>query len=153
MTHNKKISNSEDVIDSRDVIARIEELEEEKSEFILNESNIDEEKSPSWEDVADANAEAESKWDETDEGQELKTLLAFAEQVENYSRDWKYGAILIRDSYFDADWAENEMVECGYLNNDLPYILRSNINFEGIKDDLQMDYTSVEFDGVTYWIR
>ena len=153
MTHNKKISNSEDVIDSRDVIARIEELEEEKSEFILNESNIDEEKSPSWEDVADANAEAESKWDETDEGQELKTLLAFAEQVENYSSDWKYGAILIRDSYFDADWAENEMVECGYLNNDLPYILRSNINFEGIKDDLQMDYTSVEFDGVTYWIR
>ena len=55
--------------------ARISELEEMKQEYILNESWIPEEQSPSWGDVAEANAVAESKWDETDNGKELKSLL------------------------------------------------------------------------------
>ena len=54
--------------------ARISELEEMKQEFILNESVFADD-SPSWAEVAEANAEAESRWDETDNGKELKSLL------------------------------------------------------------------------------
>ena len=57
------------------VDGRIQELEEKKFEFILNESFIQEDKSPSWYEVAEAEHEAERKWDETDDGKELKSLL------------------------------------------------------------------------------
>jgi hypothetical protein len=53
---------------------RISELEEMKVEFIFNESVflVD---NPSWGEVAEAQNEAEEKWDKTDNGKELKLLL------------------------------------------------------------------------------
>jgi len=54
---------------------RIQELEEKKFEFILNESFIQEDESPSWYEVSEAEREAECKWEETDDGKELKSLL------------------------------------------------------------------------------
>lgn len=53
---------------------RITELKEKRDEFILNES-VFEDENPSWLELAEAQAEAERRWDETDEGQELKALL------------------------------------------------------------------------------
>lgn len=52
---------------------RIAELIELRNEFILNESVFADD-SPSWGEVADAQAEAERKWNETDEGNELREL-------------------------------------------------------------------------------
>ena len=52
---------------------RISELEEMKQEFILNESVFADD-SPSWGEVFDAELEAESRWDETEDGKELKSL-------------------------------------------------------------------------------
>lgn len=56
------------------ITERIAELEEKLSEFVLNES-VYEDDHPSWGEVAEAQAEAERKWNETDEGRELKALL------------------------------------------------------------------------------
>jgi hypothetical protein len=53
---------------------RIEELQEKRDEFILNES-VFEDENPSWGEVFEANAEAEKRWDETDDGKELAKLL------------------------------------------------------------------------------
>ena len=53
---------------------RIEELEEMKNEFVFNESVYDDE-NPSWREVAEAQAKAEAKWEETDYGKELKKLM------------------------------------------------------------------------------
>lgn len=91
-TKTREINNSDDVIDSRDVIARIEELEGMDSR-------------------------------DDDEAAELATLQSLASDGEGYS-DWKYGAQLVRDSYFEDHARE-----------------------------LRMDYSSIEFDGVTYWVR
>jgi hypothetical protein len=57
-----------------DTNERIAELEEKKLEYILNEA-VFEDDNPSWGEVAEANAEAESRWDKTDDGRELKALL------------------------------------------------------------------------------
>jgi hypothetical protein len=76
-----EITNNEDTIDSRAVIDRIDYLESERS-------GVDE-------------AEALETWDASDEGQELKALKALQDEAEGYS-DWKDGATLIRDSYFEA---------------------------------------------------
>jgi hypothetical protein len=53
---------------------RIAELQEKKDEFILNESIFADE-NPSWGEVAEAQSEAETRWNETDEGKELIALL------------------------------------------------------------------------------
>lgn len=53
---------------------RIKDLEEKRDEYILNESVLPE--NPSWGELADAQAEAERRWDETDDGKELKALLS-----------------------------------------------------------------------------
>lgn len=66
----KEITNFEDIIDSRDIIARIEYLEE------LGENDLDE-----------------------DALQELESLKNLAEEGESCA-DWSYGEALIRDSYF-----------------------------------------------------
>ena len=52
---------------------RIEELEEMRTEFVFNEAVFMDE-NPSWGEVAEAYAEAESKWDETPMGKELIRL-------------------------------------------------------------------------------
>lgn len=57
---------------------RIEDLQEKMNEFILNES-IFEDDHPSWGEVAEAQAVAEVKWSETEEGKELKALLEKAD--------------------------------------------------------------------------
>jgi hypothetical protein len=53
---------------------RIAELQEKLDEFILNES-IYADDNPSWGEVAEAQAEAEARWNETDDGKELRELL------------------------------------------------------------------------------
>jgi hypothetical protein len=66
----REITNSDDIIDSRDVIERIQELE----------------------------ASLAYEYDE-DESAELTPLHALQEKAE-CAEDWQYGATLIRDSYF-----------------------------------------------------
>ena len=53
----------------------------------------------------------------------------------------------------NEDWAEQEMEDLGYLSRDLPYLIRNNINFAGILEDLRNDYNELDFDGITYWYR
>lgn len=115
------IDNSQDVIDSRDVIARIEELEA---------------------------IEADER--DSDEQDELTALLKLQYQAEPYSDDWKYGATLISESYF-TDYTEELLKDCGYLPAELPSWIV--IDWEETAENVKVDYTSVEFDGVTYWIR
>jgi hypothetical protein len=143
-------TNSDDVIDSRDVIARIEELEEletaieDAAEFL--QSCGDDEK----ERATELLEEAESDMDD-DDRDELRALRALAEQAEGYAADWRHGETLIRDSYFE-DYAQELADDIGVIPKDLGWP-RSCIDWEQAARELQMDYTSVEFDGVTYWIR
>lgn len=52
---------------------RINELQEKMQEFILNES-VTADDNPSWGEIAESQAEAERRWNETDDGKELKKL-------------------------------------------------------------------------------
>lgn len=139
-THN--ISNTDDVIDSRDVIARIEELESERQELLDAASAAEGDEKITAEDAA-------VEWEE-ENGDELKALQALAEEAEGYAPDWQYGATLIRDNYFVE--AMQELVQdIGDLPRDIPSYLE--IDWEKTAENLKADYTSVDFDGVTYWIR
>lgn len=125
-------SNTDDIIDVRDIIARVEELREEVEAYA--------EKMDDWQ----ANA------DNVEELETLETLLADLRGNggdEQWEGDW-YPVTLIRDSYFNE--AMDELLEdIGELPKDLPCYLFITVDYRA----LQMDYSSVEYDGVTYWYR
>lgn len=160
MKFSNEIDNSQDIIDSRNIIARIEELEEQREDLQndieeltnnLDALATDDEEIQSCKEQIENAKKSLIEWDES-EGQELEALKALADQCEGYG-DWENGESLLRDSYMDEEWAKQELEDLGYISNDLPYLIESNINWKGVLEDLQQDYMEVDFDGVTYWMR
>jgi antirestriction protein len=122
-----EISNSEDVIDVRDVIARFETLE-----------NLGDDKNLTQEDL-----------------DEKELLFSLLDDLKSYSGDeqWRgdwYPVTLIRDSYF-VEAMQQLCEDIGDFPNGVPgyYV----IDWEATARNLQADYSSVEFEGVTYWYR
>lgn len=131
MRGNREISNSDKVIDSRDVIERIQYLEDERDQI--------------------EDEEEREAWTEDDEGKELAALKALADEAEGCG-DWAHGETLIADSYF-TEYAEELVSDIGDYdprNVRWPYTC---IDWEKAADELKQDYTRVDFDGETYWIR
>lgn len=122
----KNPTNYDDCIDSRDVIKAIEELED-----TVSQDDID-------------------RLIESDEATELVALRDLARQGEGCA-DWLHGEQLIRDSYF-VTHAQEMAEEIGAIPDNATWP-RNYIDWEKAASALQMDYTSVDFGGVTYWIR
>jgi hypothetical protein len=153
-------SNSDDTIDSREVDARIEELESEREDLstALEEAqeaadSLPEDASPEEEAHArQAVAVALSdlrRWDESPEGEELKHLEAFKAEAEGYC-DWRHGETLIHEDHF-TKYAETLVSDIGGLPRDIPdYIV---IDWEATADNLKADYGTADFDGQTYYYR
>lgn len=131
-------SNTDDVIDSRDIIARIKDLQAEVEAWDARDSGGKGAMVRLW---AEENP---------DDAAELAALTALAEEAEGYADDWKHGTALIRDTYF-TDYAMEMLSDVGDLPRELPgYIV---IDEEATARNIQVDYTAVDFDGVTYWVR
>ena len=141
---NTEICNTDDVIDSRDVIARIEELEGERDSFEIDAEILDE---------PGTIGDVEVEWaiQNEDDAKELKALTELAEEAEDYASDWRYGETLIRDGYFE-DYARDLAEDIGAIKEDASWP-NTYIDWEAASEALKQDYTSVEFDGVTYWVR
>lgn len=115
-----------DIVDVRDIIARIEELEPE----------------------VDANGEGEhiAEW---------KTLTAIMDDLkggggdEQWRGDW-YPVTLIRDHYF-TDYCRELTQDIGDLPKDIPAYLA--IDWDATADNLRVDYSSLEIGKFTYWYR
>lgn len=117
------IYKTDDVIDSRDVIARIEELERMRDEAPLDDTEVDEYRA-------------------------LKKLESACEGED----EWTHGLTLIRDTYF-AKYAEQLADDIGLVrpsNQKWPY---NHIDWEAAAEELKDDYTAYDFDGVTYYAR
>ena len=165
-------SNTDDTISSTDIIERIEELQNdlndiEERAWGETQDEIEEEWKIGQAEKGDADPDEEFEGEDfepldlTDQGtvktlpqsddrDELLALLSLQEQAE-YCPDWKYGETLIRDSYFQ-DYAQELAEDCGMTDREVkwPYTC---IDWEQAARELQYDYTSVDYDGVTYWIR
>jgi hypothetical protein len=141
MTKAHEVSNSDNVIDSRDVIARLDELESERDSAALDEDayremngganvftaeNGDEFKPDDWDDEREA------------EYQSLKALA-------------RHGETLIRGTYF-TEYAEDLADDIGAIDRKAGWPCNC-IDWEKAADELKADYMSVEFDGETYWMR
>ena len=126
------ISNTDSVIDSRDIIKRIEDLKDE---------------------LLDCTDEAEAREaDLLEEWQELKVLQAVAAEGEQYAPDWSCGETLIHEDYF-TEYCKELTHDIGAYDSNLPSYIENNIDWDGVADDLKVDYTDIDFDGETYYIR
>jgi hypothetical protein len=139
-----EITNTEDTIDSRDVIARIEELRSDLDS--LNDDIADAEGA----DATEAAQEVLKEWEE-EYVEELRALEALASEAEGYAADWSYGETLIRDSYF-KEYAQDLADDIGAVDRDAKWP-NTCIDWDQAARELLQDYTSVDFDGVTYWVR
>jgi hypothetical protein len=86
------------------------------------------------------------------EEQDLYGFLCELRQEAGHVSDWAYNVSIVRDSFF-AEYAENEVEECGLLPSALPEIVARNINWQGVAEDMQEDYLQFEAGGVTWWVR
>jgi len=124
MTRVIKISNTDDCIDVRDVIARFEELE------------------------SDENRTEE----ETEEFNHLQGLLDELKGNggdEDWRGDW-YPVTLIHETYF-VDYCEELLKDIGDLPKDIPWYIE--IDWEKTAKHLKADYAECDFDGQSYYYR
>jgi Antirestriction protein (ArdA) len=129
-----------DIIDVRDIIERIEELETEIADWGDQSFNDD---GSTLHDVQ----------------HELETLTAIMEDLkgnggdEQWRGDW-YPVTLIRDHYF-TDYARELLEDCGDIPKDIPHYIA--IDWDATADNIRVDYSSVEVPHdnrwVTYWYR
>lgn len=148
-----RIDNSDDLIDSRDVETRIDTLQDER-EALADAVEQDEEAAAAGEldeTAVDDARQALAEWDD-ENSTELSALLRLREDAEGIAPDWPYGATLIRDSYFKAHTMElAEDIHGDALRSaSWPF---DYIDWDRAADALKMDYTAVDFDGVTYWVQ
>lgn len=133
------ISNSEDTLDVRDIIARVETLE------ALRQPG-----------PVDLGSDEDNERDQDVLFAELATLEALLDDLqggggdEQWRGDW-YPVTLIRDSYF-KDYAQELAEDIGAINSDAAWPAYC-IDWDRAARELQMDYSTVEYDGVTYWYR
>lgn len=126
-----------DIIDVRDIIARVEELEKDRDGY---------------------DADALDAWRENYPGdeEELEALTAILEDLEGNGGDeqWRgdwYPITLIRDNHFE-DYAQELAEDIGAVNRDAEWPAR-HIDWKAAADELLMDYTETEIEGTTYWYR
>lgn len=146
-----QFTNADETIDTRDVLERIAELELEAQGRFMEENEKDGE-GTSYGELASAEL---SDWLDEEDGEELKLLVALIEEVRNTSDERpEDGVTLIRETYFDGDYAENYADELGFFPEGVnksawPFSL---IDWDEAADELKEDYTDVDFDGVTYLV-
>lgn len=147
--------NTLDLIDSQDIIARIEELEELGTavEDARDAYDAAEHDGATDSELAKLQAVVDAAYEDygRPEADELATLRNLADEASGYCSDWLYGTMLIRESYF-VEYAQDLAEDIGATshNDNWPY---GHIDWESAADDLRHDYTDVDFDGVTYLVR
>ena len=100
------------------------------------------------EDATDA-ADALAAWDASEDAEELRALQGLADEGIS---EWNDGAILVRDSHFQ-EFAEVFADDMGAIDkNDVGWPLTC-IDWEKAAEELQQDYSSVDYNGVDYWYR
>lgn len=118
-----------DIIDVRDIIARVEELETEMPE---NDNDV-------------------RNWENLDEYTKLTEILDDLKGEggdEQWRGDW-YPVTLICEDHF-TEYAEQLVCECHDLSK-LPNFV--HIDWEATAREVKVDYSEVSVDGVTYFYR
>lgn len=139
------------IIDTRDLHRRLEELEDElealqeavnDAEEALEECDEEEDREAAHEAHSEALSDL-AEW-EDENLEELEELRTLRDEIP----EWRHGEALINDDYF-VEYAQDLAEDLGMdRNQPWPY---SCIDWDRAADALKMDYSSCEYQGETYW--
>lgn len=138
---------SDQVIDTRDLIERRDELKELiHSDFIETFPQY-EDRTDSFEDIL-LDEEEIQDWKEgfTDELEEIEQI----DEIESDCTDFQHGETLINDGYFE-DYCKEMCEDCGNISKDFPRWIE--IDWDATANNMKEDYTSVTYRGEVYYTR
>ncbi len=132
-------TNTDNIIDTRELI---EALEERQGIVDALAEAVE-----SGDAAAIATEEDElAAWDEDNAG-----LVEFAAECEDTFSDYHHGEMLISDGYFET-YAQELAYDIGAVPSDVSWPLTC-FDWDAAAEALQVDYTSVVWNGATYWGR
>jgi hypothetical protein len=184
----REISNTDNILDSRDVIKRQEELNDERealvetvqeasdalaelvemevgsdpaivhdkaeeAELVLtideDGEKIENEKLEELQEAFRDATEELNDWD-CDNKEELDALTALCEEGESNCSDWIHGEALIREDHFE-DYCQELVKDIGDMPRNIPSYIE--IDWSKTANNLKVDYTEIDYGGVTYLVR
>lgn len=159
------ISNSANFINVSDITERVDELREERKDHDTDRAESepaylterDEDGNLTGISLDFENNPQQGTWEaeNPDEAEELKQLENLLSQCQGYGGDhqWegnRYPQTLIADDYF-PDYAQEFAEDIGAVSRDnAGWIV---IDWKATAEGLKRDYSSVDYDGSTYWYR
>lgn len=126
----------DNIIDSRDLIARRDHLAEE----LADRRSVVE--------TPEGINAVQTEWDSSVEAEELRDIEAFLEEG---TSEFQYGETLVLDSYFE-DYARDLADDVCEMPKDLRWPFTC-IDWEKAAEELKQDYTYAELGSYTYWFR
>lgn len=129
------------IIDSRNVIARINWIE---SELATHNEEPEEGEEPGEPYL--------TKEDVEDYTEELTSLRGLAQEGEGHASDWANGVGVIANSYFE-DYAKELASDLhGGSFDGAPWPF-NHIDWESAVTDIQTDYSRFDWEGYTFWVH
>lgn len=147
----RDISIGDNILDSRDVIKKFDELNEELDTLkqVVADAYDDWDQNRDDDGMIEALKQSVVSLQDWSDWDEYKQWKEFCEEGESLS-EWTYGETLILDDYFQA-YAQQLADDIGATREEgWP---NNCIDWEQAADQLKRDYTAIEIDGTTYWAR
>jgi hypothetical protein len=136
------IFSQDDIIQTSDVRERVSEMELEASSRYADEHP----EGVSWGELVSLDHAA---YLDDEDGRELASLRTLLHEVEQLTDE--DDETLISDAYFE-DYARQLAEDVCEMPRDMGWPYR-HIDWESAANALKIDYSSLEFEGVTYWLR
>lgn len=83
---------------------------------------------------------------------DLNTIKEINYIEEEIGEEFQYGVHLIEEKDF-TEYCQQFEEDCGYIGRDLPTWITNNIDWDGVADDLRVDYSEIDYQGVSYLYR
>ena len=83
--------------------------------------------------------------------EELEELKSLKEEIsDNSDEDFECGIQLINENDID-DYLHELLIDCGYIPKDMPSWIE--INWQATYDNMKQDYSEIELNGNTFYVR
>lgn len=151
--------NCKDVVDSREVIEYKEYLEQEILDAYIQwaENHNDYCEDGSEIEVPESFGEIEYVDEESfttcypELFEEYELITDFCDELEGYG-NFEYGEAIIHRNYF-GQYCEELCEELGGLHKELPSYIEKNIDWDGVADDLEVDYMTANYRDEEFLMR
>lgn len=139
------------MLDTRNLIEERDDLKQQILDSFLEGFPHYEDMTDSFEDIRFEEEEIQNwKEDWLDEIVAITDIERLEDEIG--SSEWGYGVTLIEEDDFE-DYCIELLEDIGDLPENLPSYISNNINWSGVAQDLKVDYSEVDFRGVTYLFR